>query len=50
MSIIEEIVNFILERFNSCLAEVLQAIKDVLEDVKENKVIKKNIKKGEGEK
>ena len=33
MSIIKEIVNFILERFYSCLAEVLQAIEDVLEDV-----------------
>ena len=46
MQIIVEIVHFILDRFNNCLLEVLQVFEDVLEEAKENKAIKKNIKKG----
>lgn len=46
MELIVEIVHFILDRFNTCLEEVLQVFEEILEE-KENKVIKKNFKKGE---
>jgi len=42
MQIIVEIVHFIIDRFNTCLAEVLQVFEEILEEEKENKVIKKN--------